>query len=232
MTTSTYHDAGKETVEKVLAALATAADGACALDQEQRIVFWNAAAEGLLGYAATEVCGHTCYDIFRGIPHPGCLTCAPNCPVMLAARQGATIPAYNLLSKTKAGHSVLLNVSVIVLPVSADPLTTLHLFRDVTRQLRYETYVELVQRTALGLLRAQPTTGRAALGQPFCPLPLTAREKEVLSLLVQGHDPRDIAATLGLSYATVRNYLQNLLRKCGAHSQREVVKLALEQHLV
>jgi DNA-binding CsgD family transcriptional regulator len=35
-----------------------------------------------------------------------------------------------------------------------------------------------------------------------------------------------------MSYAPVRNHVQTLLRKLGVHSQREAVKLALEQRLV
>lgn len=61
---------------------------------------------------------------------------------------------------------------------------------------------------------------------------LSAREKEVLYHLVQGQAPREIASTLYISYATVRNHLQMILRKLGVHSQREAVKIAMEHHLV
>jgi PAS domain S-box-containing protein len=44
-------------MDKVLATLAQTADGVYALDQRQRIVFWNAAAERILGYHAEEVIG-------------------------------------------------------------------------------------------------------------------------------------------------------------------------------
>jgi DNA-binding CsgD family transcriptional regulator len=62
--------------------------------------------------------------------------------------------------------------------------------------------------------------------------PLSAREKEVLYLLVQGKATRDIADTLCISYATARNHLHTILRKLGVHSQREAVKLALEHRLM
>ena len=63
-------------------------------------------------------------------------------------------------------------------------------------------------------------------------VPLSAREKEVLALLVQGQAAREIAETLYISYATVRNHLYTILRKHGVHSQRQAVKLALERRLV
>ena len=129
-------------MEKVLKALTQAADGVFAVDRAQHIVFWNAAAERLLGYRADEVYGRTCYEVFRGQGRPGCLVCCPDCPVAVAAHRGDTVPAYNLLSQTKGGRPLLLNVSVVVLPVAAHALATIHLFRDITSQMQYETYVE------------------------------------------------------------------------------------------
>jgi DNA-binding CsgD family transcriptional regulator len=63
-------------------------------------------------------------------------------------------------------------------------------------------------------------------------VPLTAREKEVLSLLVQGRAAREIADTLCISYATARNHLHAILGKLGVHSQRQAITMALEYHLV
>jgi len=54
-----------------------------------------------------------------------------DCPVVVAARRGDTVPAYNLLSQTKGSRPLLLNVSVIVVPVSEHALATIHLFRDM-----------------------------------------------------------------------------------------------------
>ncbi len=138
-------------MEKVLKALTQAADGVFAVDRAQHIVFWNAAAERLLGYRADEVYGRTCYEVFGGQARPGCLVCGADCPVIVSARRGDTIPAYNLLSQTKEGRSLLLSVSVVVLPVSAHALATIHLFRDVTPQMQYENYVEQLLRAAARL---------------------------------------------------------------------------------
>jgi PAS domain S-box-containing protein len=121
-------------MDRVLEALARAADGVYAVDRLQRIVFWNAAAERLLGYGPEEVLGQTCDRIFCGQARAGCLECRPACAIAVAAAQGAPVPAYNLLSQTKDGRTLLLNVSVIVAPASALSLATIHLFRDMTPQ--------------------------------------------------------------------------------------------------
>jgi PAS domain-containing protein len=138
-------------MEKVLKTLTQAADGVFAVDRAQHIVFWNAAAERLLGYRADEVYGRSCYEVFRGQGRPGCLVCCPDCPVVVAARRGDTVPTYNLLSQTKGGKPLLLNVSVVVLPVAEHALATIHIFRDITSQMQYETYVEQLLHAAARL---------------------------------------------------------------------------------
>lgn len=132
-------------MKKVLEALAHAADGACMVDAAQRIVFWNAAAERILGYRAEEVNGRLCCEIFCGKTRPGDLACTPDCAVRLAVTGDHLPPSYNLLSRTKPGATLLLNVSVIVPLASARPGVVIHLFRDVTRQLQYERYVEQIR---------------------------------------------------------------------------------------
>ena len=61
--------------------------------------------------------------------------------------------------------------------------------------------------------------------------PLTVRETEVLNLMAQGLPSRQIAARLGISYATVRSHIRSVGGKLGAHSKDEAIvkarKLAL-----
>jgi PAS domain S-box-containing protein len=199
-------------MENVLAVLAQTADGVYAVDQRQRIVFWNAAAERILGYRAEEVIGRPCHEVFDGEPRPGCLECHANCPVMVAAQHREPVPTYNLLSRTKDGETIMLSVSVIVPLENNSSLATIHLFRDATHQLRYETYVEHLLCAAARLPGPPQTLARGLPDAEIFYAPL--------------------ADTLCISYATVRNHLHAILRKLGVHSQRQAVKLALERHLV
>ena len=219
-------------MDELLAILAQTADGVFALDQAERVVFWNAAAAQITGYRADEVLGRPCYEIFGSEQRAGCHKCQPDCPVTRAARNQEPVPTYNVLARTKAGAPILLNISVIVPPECHASVCTIHLFRDATHQLRYETYIEQILGAAVQLFGPQQTLAQHALrATPFF-APLSAREKEVLGLLVQGEAAREIAETLGISYVTVRNHLQTILRKFGVHTQRQVIKLALEHHLV
>jgi two-component system, NarL family, nitrate/nitrite response regulator NarL len=55
---------------------------------------------------------------------------------------------------------------------------------------------------------------------------LSRREREVLMALVDGRSAEDIAASLGVSVATVRTHIQSVLRKLGVNSQLAAVALA------
>jgi two-component system, NarL family, nitrate/nitrite response regulator NarL len=54
---------------------------------------------------------------------------------------------------------------------------------------------------------------------------LTPREREVLSLLVEGRDAAGIAAMLFISPETARTHVQRVLRKLGVHSRLEAITL-------
>jgi two-component system nitrate/nitrite response regulator NarL len=57
---------------------------------------------------------------------------------------------------------------------------------------------------------------------------LTPREREILSLMAEGMDNREVAARLHVSYATVRSHVRHLLGKLGARSKLEAVVRAAD----
>ena len=59
--------------------------------------------------------------------------------------------------------------------------------------------------------------------------PLSKREHEIVALLADGYAALEIAARLNLSHATVRNHIQNALRRLDVHSQVEFVALAVRR---
>jgi DNA-binding CsgD family transcriptional regulator len=61
---------------------------------------------------------------------------------------------------------------------------------------------------------------------------LSHRQREVLQLLGEGVQAREIAARLGLAEPTVRNHIRIVLRKLGCHSQLEAVAVAARLDLL
>jgi len=64
------------------------------------------------------------------------------------------------------------------------------------------------------------------------PLPITPREREILSLLATGHSNRHIAAQLDLSVATVETHRKTIKRKLGLSTTAELTRVAIEHGLV
>ncbi|HEX6477521.1 MAG TPA: response regulator transcription factor, partial [Ktedonobacteraceae bacterium] len=58
---------------------------------------------------------------------------------------------------------------------------------------------------------------------------LTAREREVLQLISQGHRDRDIAGELHISEKTVQKHVQSILNKLGAQNRTEAAYLIHRQ---
>ncbi len=58
---------------------------------------------------------------------------------------------------------------------------------------------------------------------------LTAREREVLALLVKGSSNRDIAERLNISHATAKAHVSSILSKMRVSNRGEAIALALEK---
>jgi two-component system NarL family response regulator len=61
---------------------------------------------------------------------------------------------------------------------------------------------------------------------------LTDREMQVLRLVAQGMNNRDIAARLFISENTVKNHIRNILEKLHLHSRMEAVLYAVRRNLL
>lgn len=59
---------------------------------------------------------------------------------------------------------------------------------------------------------------------------LTNRESQVMELIVRGAANKEVAATLGLSHKTVEVHRANLMRKTGAGSLAELVRMHVAVH--
>jgi two-component system nitrate/nitrite response regulator NarL len=80
---------------------------------------------------------------------------------------------------------------------------------------------------------ARASRDRGARGGPsLLASTLTPREKQVLSLLVQGKSGRDVALELGVSLNTIRTHVQSILTKLQVHSRFEAATFAVRNGIV
>ena len=61
---------------------------------------------------------------------------------------------------------------------------------------------------------------------------LTSRERQILSLIANGHTTKSIAETLGLSPKTVENHRSNIMAKLEVNSMSELLAFALREGLL
>lgn len=118
---------------KWLRALGNTGDGVFVVDAAQRIVFWNKGAERLLGYTEGEVLNRSCHEVIAGRLRSGKVWCRSDCEVQGCVQHGIPVHNFDLLTSTKQGQNLCVNVSIIAL-ARQDQSLTLHLMRDVTRR--------------------------------------------------------------------------------------------------
>lgn len=83
-----------------------------------------------------------------------------------------------------------------------------------------------IRSVAAGLRVIDNQLALAAWESASCPL--TAREMEVLRLLAEGAEPREIASRLYVTTGTARNYLTSVTNKLNARNRIDAVRIATE----
>jgi len=233
----------------LLDVLATGEPPAFATTQHHRITFWNSGAARVLGRRAEEVLGASCHDVLRGRDLFGNLFCYENCPLVATARRGDPVSQCEF-SVASGDERKTLAVTTLHVPGSRpEAFTLIHVLQPITSGDRLLKLIEEGQ--APGQVR--PANGHAS-GNGFAagngnghgnghvngngngngnghadaaePPPLTNREREILRQVASGLQNKEIAQELGISLATVRNHVHNILDKLGVHSKLEAVCLA------
>jgi PAS domain S-box-containing protein len=211
----------------LFASLVDSPDPVFATSRLNRVVFWNAAAERLLGYTSEEVAGLSCSGLFAGCDAYGNRYCSEVCPVNQMAVRHEAVRQFVLHLRAKDGRTV--GAAVAVLQLAAPPPDLFYL----AHILRPEEGARLPAHEP----RAEPAPPRSALETARASLDararrLTAREVEVLAMVAAGHATPAIAARLHISRLTARNHVQNVLDKLEVHSKAEAVAFAFQQRLL
>jgi len=209
--------------------VASTADAAFGTDEEGRVVIWNRAAEQLLGYRAAEVLGRPCHELLCGQDVFGNRYCDEDCPLVKMVHRREAIRHFRLSLRTENGQVAQVQITIVVVPgPRPSQFTMLHLVQPVVAA-GAPALGQPVRAAAVTVASRPPAEAPAP---PSLQRPLTNREVEVLRLLSDGTGTEEIADSLFISVTTVRNHVQNILRKLDVHSKLEAVSFALHHRLI
>jgi NarL family two-component system response regulator LiaR len=101
-----------------------------------------------------------------------------------------------------------------------------------------EDLIRMIRQVYRGELSIHPTIARKVIQElnrpakePLTPSPITEREVEILQLMAQGMENKEIAAKLVVRDATVRTHVSNILRKLQLANRVQATLYALRTGL-
>lgn len=188
-----------------------ASDAVFVVGPDFRVVWWGPRAEELLEVPTVSALGRRCFELVGGLHAAGQAACGPKCWVMRAARRGRSVPAFRL--DVRMGRGDLRSYTAGFMCAGSGEFLI-----HVLRQRELSTLQGLVP---IGKL--QPTDASAD-GDRLASL--SARERQVLLLIMAGVSSAEMARRLSISHATARNHVQNVLVKLGVHSRLEAAMVA------
>lgn len=164
------------------------------------------------------------------------------------------MPGMGGLEATRLIKAEFPDLPVVVLTASEDEADLFEAVKSgaqgyLLKSYDPETVVELLEAAAEGQAALTPTLaakilaefsrlgerrpgGRREAAEAELIEPLTAREREVLELVVAGASNKEIARRLYVTENTVKYHLKNILQKLHAHNRAQVVAFALKYGLV
>lgn len=112
-------------MNRALQLFAKAGDGVFAVDQDQRILYWNDLAVDMIGYSASEAIGEYCWQLLDGKCPSGVKICGPDCTIIQQIRQKIPVEPFTLIVTHRSGKLITLNMSSIGLPENGDAIDRL-----------------------------------------------------------------------------------------------------------
>ena len=157
------------------------------------------------------------------------------------------MPNCDGLEATHRIKTQMKDVQVVMLTVSDDEqdLATAvrygadgYLLKDLLPEMLFQQLRGLmsgeapISRTMTGKLFHQLAQRGQSTVQPVATTVLSARECEVLALIVKGCSNREIAGELGITRNTVKNHLRSILAKLGVRNRAQAAAYAVSHGLV
>jgi PAS domain S-box-containing protein len=180
-----------------------------ATDGKGLVTSWNASAQNLFGWSAAETVGRPLIEIvvprgrrdqLEGIIQTVAHGNVWEGPCVALRRDGSQVLLHSVGAPLMGADGTLKGVLCISVEIGS---------------------AARVRRFAQS---STPISASSAPTESHNVVVLSAREKEIVELIVDGRSPREIADALGIRYATVRNHTATIYRKVGVHSRAELLR--------
>jgi PAS domain S-box-containing protein len=208
--------------------LERAADAAFVVTLDGEICFWNAAAEDIFEFTASEVLNRTCHDVLQGTGALGTVLYAGEFSVHRCAAHNDSIPTFDLEVTTSSGRRKWVSVSTIVFEDSRLHRRLLaHLAHDISERKELEQSFSKMIELAKQILGAGSGETRPSPIEP-----LSGQEARILKLFAAAKNSGQVARELKITPPTLRNHLHSINRKLRTHSRLEAVLHATKRGLI
>ena len=194
--------------------------GVYAVDADQKIIYWNSAAEEILGYRSEEVIGLRCYEACASLAeNETSPICIEGCPSLILASQGIKPPVTHVRMRCSSGERKKVSVIPLVVQTEREGGETIivHLFHDQIDDARAERLAESVRSLVMPDDELQS---------------LASRELQALRLVAQSLEIPEIADRMDISVHTVRDHIRNAREKLNARNRTEAILIALRRGLL
>jgi NarL family two-component system response regulator LiaR len=151
------------------------------------------------------------------------------------------MPGMGGVAATRVIRQKHAHIQVIALTSFADDQTVQAALKAgaisyLLKNVSAEDLAEAIQAAHTGRSTLAPEATQAlvrSISEPPVPgFDLTAREKEVLALVIEGLNNQEIAERLVIGLSTVKFHVSSVLSKLGATNRAEAVAVALQHHLI
>jgi PAS domain S-box-containing protein len=225
--------AGKEVLllqSELFEFLEETADAAFCVSLEGEICFWNAAAEKLFGYSASEAMGKSCYELLHCHSSLGTKLCTREYYAREAIPQHRKVPNFDLEVTIRSGRRLWTDLSTLVFTSGRTHRRLIvHLSRDITERKRKEDLQGKMLQLSKQIIAASDFE---RTGRPAPVSPLSEQERNLLRLFLKGKNSAEIARELGISLQTLRNHLHHVNDKLGTHNRLQAVMHAMHRKLI
>jgi len=149
-----------------------------------------------------------------------------------------SMPRMNGLEAIRRIAKKGLRAKTVVLSMYDDPQFVAEALRDgakgyILKQAMDEELFLALEAVLKGGQYVSPAIDFARVQEHMVgPQELTAREREVLQLIADGHTTQELAEILQISPHTATRHRANLMQKLNAHNQVELVRIAAQKGII